>query len=727
MSTTFRATLLADPTNEAPALCHPFEWWFIQGHYEDGNADRRHFMVSIFQHMPDSATTSLQAGCSVLISVLDPTQEMPETLSIVDRQSIMLLHSLNNTMHVERFDQELIAAMTNEISMFGPFRPIVLLQEAPTWSSRILRFDWQPVHLRQNTSGFELCFTEPNSQRAINLTLTTSRPGVQITGFNDANKELFTLHTYSRLILDGTANNATLQGHGWLDHQWGSFNDWYSQASDKQVLGWEWFGINIQDGPDIIICTQRDMNSHEVFEQVAIICSSDSAPRICTNFQLIPIKTWTSPRTNVTYPTSWTIHLQPHNISLQFNALAEDQEIPVFGLTRAIWQGAGQVLGRIDDQHVTGWARLELHGYAWITDFKKVIDDFASRTKEHIAAFFPPVLTEAHITSYLGQPHWQHEVTGHNAVLSQPVWDLMSRPGKCWRPLFGVFMLGALGISIDPYLQLLACTSEMLHNGALIIDDIEDRSLLRRGEDCIHHRYGLDVALNAGNTLYFLPYLLLENHPYLTASQRLALYQLFIRQATRCHFGQGLDIYWSSFMDASRLTHWLEDDPAPKILQMYAYKTATASEGMAEMACIIAESSPEVHRACAAFGRLFGVAFQLMDDIHNFSESPKWTKTCGEDIQNGKLTYVIVQALQRLRGKDRKRLHAILGSARLRTKALPEAIRLIHASGALEACREEARTMFEEQWHALSLSIPTSEPKTMLRVMCSRLLEISFD
>ena len=46
--------------------------------------------------------------------------------------------------------------------------------------------------------------------------------------------------------------------------------------------------------------------------------------------------------------------------------------------------------------------------------------------------------------------------------------------------------------------------TELSHNGTLIIDDIEDDSVLRRGKPCIHHIYGTDVAMNAGNALYFL-------------------------------------------------------------------------------------------------------------------------------------------------------------------------------------------------------------------------------
>ena len=47
--------------------------------------------------------------------------------------------------------------------------------------------------------------------------------------------------------------------------------------------------------------------------------------------------------------------------------------------------------------------------------------------------------------------------------------------------------------------------TELIHNGSLIVDDIEDKSLMRRGEKCIHLKYGNDYAINSGNLMYFAP------------------------------------------------------------------------------------------------------------------------------------------------------------------------------------------------------------------------------
>ena len=162
-----------------------------------------------------------------------------------------------------------------------------------------------------------------------------------------------------------------------------------------------------------------------------------------------------------------------------------------------------------------------------------------------------------------------------------------------------------------------------------------------------------------------------------------------------------------------------------KILQMYEHKTATPLEGAVEFACIIANSDRAVREACLSFARVFGVAFQIIDDIHNFSESPAWRKIPGEDISAGKLTYVTLRSIELLKGKDSRRLQMILCSAALRgdPSALQEAIDLVRKSGALCLCQREARTMVEREWKRFSEKVPPSEPKTLLRILCSRLLD----
>mmetsp|Transcript_6981 Transcript_6981/g.8413 ORF Transcript_6981/g.8413 Transcript_6981/m.8413 type:complete len:168 (-) Transcript_6981:410-913(-) len=85
--------------------------------------------------------------------------------------------------------------------------------------------------------------------------------------------------------------------------------------------------------------------------------------------------------------------------------------------------------------------------------------------------------------------------------------------------------------------------TEIIHNGSLMIDDIEDGSELRRGEPCSYKKYGTDIAINAGNFMYFSP--MLKLHEYVEdPHQALALNRIFLEEMSAIHFGQAWDIQW---------------------------------------------------------------------------------------------------------------------------------------------------------------------------------------
>lgn len=350
-----------------------------------------------------------------------------------------------------------------------------------------------------------------------------------------------------------------------------------------------------------------------------------------------------------------------------------------------------------------------------------------NRIDSHIEAFLPPKMDTASLSAYV-DAQCRYDLDAQTEMLNRPVWDMMTRGGKRWRPVFGFLLLNALGKSHLPFERLLSVFAELSHLGSLIIDDIEDQSPLRRGKTSIHLRYGTDLAINAGNTLYFLPLLLLENHEHLSVVQRERIYQVMIRQYVRTHFGQGMDIYWSRFVSTASLQQWIDGSLSAKVLDMYADKTAALVVGMARLACIIADAEKPVQKACVDFSRSFGVAFQIMDDVLNFSNSGKWTKVVGEDLSAGKLTYVIVKALEKTEGIERETLYRLVcdEACRCDNKQIEAGLRIVRESGVLEECRLEACSMVQAKWRELSRQLIPSEPKLMLRLLCSKLTDLTF-
>lgn len=312
----------------------------------------------------------------------------------------------------------------------------------------------------------------------------------------------------------------------------------------------------------------------------------------------------------------------------------------------------------------------------------------------------------------------------HTQMLSAPVWELLERPSKRWRPLFGLCMLEALGVTRTPYLVLFCSLAELCHTATLMVDDIEDNAQTRRGGPCIHLQYGVDVALNAANTLYFLPLQHIMREAALTEAQRLELLRIATDCYVRGHFGQAADIYRTRHLTRARLKSWLRGPVLRDILASYVLKTASGIEALAGAACVLADAPRAARDACTAFARAFGVAFQIMDDVNNFAAVPRGAQIADDDIAAGKLTYVVAQALKALPRAEQEELMRIVCGPLSRKKAayLHCAHELVRESGALEACYLEARIMMELAWVKAAAYLPHEVPRRLLYEICRALV-----
>ncbi|MCA9563262.1 MAG: polyprenyl synthetase family protein, partial [Myxococcales bacterium] len=190
--------------------------------------------------------------------------------------------------------------------------------------------------------------------------------------------------------------------------------------------------------------------------------------------------------------------------------------------------------------------------------------------------------------------------------LLEPVRDFLGRGGKRFRTRLvemSYRLAGGLDGGPDP---ALGAAVELLHAGSLIVDDIQDASEVRRGQESLHRRFGVPMALNTGNWLYFaaMETLLSAN---LAATQGLAVQRLAVRTLLRCHQGQGLDL--DTRVDAvspSRLESM--------VAQITGLKTAELMRFAAQLGAYGADATADVIEAVGTFGYHMGIALQMLDD-----------------------------------------------------------------------------------------------------------------
>jgi geranylgeranyl pyrophosphate synthase len=699
------------------------EWWFVQGSFQGLSSGVDHFMCTLIRNRIAEGEDQPGDGFTLLLSLLNHDRPRAEFLSRVDRKMVSWSMRLSEKNRPAHLDRDFVELFSREVAKHGPPRPIEMVSSRPRLKSNPFAAAWDDFLLAQNSRGLELAFVGPQNGRRYSFHLSPQGPRRRAW---EGREELTGLRyfTYPRMDLSGSVDGREVTGQAWMDHQWGHRKSFLSSDHEQRLLGWDWFGISLEGGGECMITSFWNVSDGTPLAGQAILWQNGVERIVETGIRIEPHRRWESAATRIEYPVASRMIIPALEADLLFEPLVDDQEIPVFGPMRAIWEGTGMITGTLAGQTVTGHARCELQGYGYLLSFQPYLDRFAARVHRRIADFMPKKADVRWLDHTIGPPAWQNEPAAYNETVAKPAWDLIERKGKCWRPAFALLMLETLGTRSEPYEELICACGELPHTGALMIDDIEDDSPIRRGEESIHVRYGVDITINAANTLYFLPLPLIGAHPLLSAGQKLELYDLTMLYYIRAHMGQALDLYWSRNMTEDTIEQWISDSLGEKILQMYVQKTGTAVMAGAEEAAIIAGVDRKLREAASTFATAFGVAFQITDDVLDFSGAPQWRKDCGSDLAMGKLTYVIYRALETLQGDKRKRLRRILCTHDLRSDpvVLQEGIGLIRETDVLEQCREEARTMFKAAWERFADHVPLTEPKMLLYKLCSNLV-----
>jgi len=206
--------------------------------------------------------------------------------------------------------------------------------------------------------------------------------------------------------------------------------------------------------------------------------------------------------------------------------------------------------------------------------------------------------------------------------------EFLGRPSKNFRgELVGLAYGMATGTSLDREAERLCAHAsallERLHAGSLVVDDIQDDSLYRRGKATLHRLYGIPRAINVGNWLYFDA---LDSIPGwgLDPARECAVWRLCHRALNRAHLGQGIDLGVS--IDKVPL------EQVPTIcLASLELKTGALTALAFGLGAALANVTEAVRDEYQAFGREFGIALQMLDDLGNLQEK----KTSG-GVADGK-------------------------------------------------------------------------------------------
>jgi len=246
--------------------------------------------------------------------------------------------------------------------------------------------------------------------------------------------------------------------------------------------------------------------------------------------------------------------------------------------------------------------------------------------------------------------------------------------GKRLRPALALFAANALGYQGRQHWEL-AAVVEFIHTSTLLHDDVVDESDLRRGNKTANALFGNAASVLVGDFLYSRSFQMMVSVESMRVMQVLA-------EATNV-IAEGEVLQLLNCHDA--------DVTVAGYLQVIRCKTAKLFEAAARLGAILAEASPEIEQAMADFGTHLGTAFQIIDDVLDYSADESETgKHLGDDLAEGKPTLPLIHVMQHGTPEQVALVrHAIESGGREDFPAVLEAIQATHA---LDFTRDYART-----------------------------------
>ena len=272
--------------------------------------------------------------------------------------------------------------------------------------------------------------------------------------------------------------------------------------------------------------------------------------------------------------------------------------------------------------------------------------------------------------------------------------------GKRLRPALVLFTANALGYRGRQHHEL-AAVVEFIHTSTLLHDDVVDESDLRRGNKTANALFGNAASVLVGDFLYSRAFQMMVSVDSMRVMQVLA-------EATNV-IAEGEVLQLLNCHDA--------DVTVAGYLQVIRCKTAKLFEAAARLGAILANASPEIEQATADFGMHLGTAFQIIDDVLDYSADEAETgKHLGDDLAEGKPTLPLIHAMQHGTSEQVARVrHAIENGGR---EDFPAVLEAIQTTRALEFTRDYARTEADLAVAALQ-PLPTSIFKDALLKLSS--------
>jgi octaprenyl-diphosphate synthase len=293
-----------------------------------------------------------------------------------------------------------------------------------------------------------------------------------------------------------------------------------------------------------------------------------------------------------------------------------------------------------------------------------------------------------------------------NPLIAEVNKYLFRKRGKRIRPVLLLLSAKLSGYRGQDHLFWSALI-EIIHTASLIHDDIVDNAAVRRGQDTVHVKWGPNITVLLGDFLYI---------------QSIAL-------ALRTRQDRIIDILASvtaQMIEGELIEYSLSgraDITEDLYLEVVNKKTASLFSASCRIGAVLAGASAEDEERLAGFGADLGLAFQIVDDVLDLTADERMLgKPVLSDLREGRATLPVIQALGRMRDKERLILERAIAGRGREPASLKKIQRLILDTGAVDYAMDRA-TGFARAAGGRLAGFPTSTPRNALERLAELVLE----
>jgi len=286
------------------------------------------------------------------------------------------------------------------------------------------------------------------------------------------------------------------------------------------------------------------------------------------------------------------------------------------------------------------------------------------------------------------------------ALIPQLASHLIASGGKRLRPALTIASAKLCNYQGERHIGLAVCV-ELIHTATLLHDDVVDESALRRGEATANEIWGNKASVLVGDFLFSKTFQLMVSDGSLNVLKILSDASAVIAEGEVMQLGT-----------ANNLSTTLE-----QYIQVVESKTATLFAAAFELGAVVAEQ-PEKEAPLRQAGLSLGIAFQIMDDILDYSAKQSTLgKTVGDDFREGKITAPIIFAYQQSNESEKAFWHKTLEEQIIEENDLTTAMQIIKKYNAITASSQLAEKYCEQAVKSLGVFPDTREKQAILETI----------